>query len=129
MNTPKDDNLRDLIAKQPAPEISKDFVARTVTAARGVDQDPAPDNVTRGPWLKIASLAAAAAVVLAVSLDALLDTPESAQPIAIEEAEEIDLAILVADAELPEERKDMQLMLVLQDDAEISDEDLLAFAL
>ncbi len=129
MSTPNNDSLRDLIAKQPKPEISRDFVARTVAAARGIEQEPAESNVVRGPWLKIVSLAAAAAVVLAISLDALNTAPETETPVAIADTEDIDLAVLVADAQLPEDRKDMQLMRLLDDDAEISDDDLLAFAL
>lgn len=129
MNTPNNDTLRDLIAKQPNPEVSKDFVARTVAAARGVEQDPAASKIVRGPWLKIASLAAAAAVVLAISLDALNPTPGTEVSVAIADTEDVDLAVLVADAQLPEDRQDMQLMLVLDDNAEISDDDLLAFAL
>lgn len=129
MSSPNNDTLRDLIAHQPKPEISKDFVARTVAAARAIEQEPAENKVVREPWLKIASLAAAAAMVLAISLDALKPAPEIETPITIADTQDIDLAVLVADAQLPEDRLDMQLMLVLDEDADISDEDLLAFAL
>jgi len=129
MKTPENDTLRDLIAKQPMPQVSKDFVERTVAAAQLVEQDSADSKIVRGPWLKIASLAAAAAVVIAVSLNALNPASESEPSIAIDDTEDVDLAVLVADVQLPEDRQDLQLMLVLDENTEITDEDLLAFAL
>lgn len=133
MKTTKNDKLRDLIANQPGPEVSDDFVARTLAAARKIEQDPAEDQPVRGPWLKIVSLAAAAVILVAISLDALNPAPdagsETNNAVAIEETEDIELAVLVANAQLPEERKDVQLMLILDDTEDISDEDLLAFAL
>lgn len=131
MNAPKNDTLRDLIAKQSQPEVSGDFVARTVAAAQNIQQDPVDSTDVRNPWLKVLSLAAAAAVVFALTLNTMNTPPETETSVAISisDAEDVDLAVLVAAAPLPEDRQDMQLMLVLNPDANITDEDLLAFAL